>query len=92
MAKSQPSDSGRNAWRESWEPFDGRPLVIVRREFYRDTTEQLTYENAVESNPRKHGEGPMAYVRRIAEIATGELLAQPAKTMPEARLPYREDE
>lgn len=81
MARSlQPLiDSGRLGYREPDEPPDERPC-IVRAPFWRDKSEQLTYEHAVQSNPRKSGEGPMAYIQRIAELVKGKL--QGVQSMP----------
>lgn len=50
------------------------------------------YEAAVWDHPRKPGEGAMTYIARLAELAAATHLAQPAKDMPEVRLPYRDSE
>jgi len=62
----------RNAFREADEPPDERP-VISRRPFWTDESERLTYEHAVETNPRRPTEPPMADIQRIAELAAGRL-------------------
>jgi hypothetical protein len=81
-------DTGRMGFLEPEDSPDGVRHHILRRPFWRNVGEQLTYQNAVESNPRKRGEGALSYIQRIAEIAAGKL-PPPAKDMP--RLPYRDD-
>lgn len=52
------------------------------------------YYAAVLDNPRLPGEGAMAYLVRIAEIAAkvdAGALPKPAKDWPAPRLPYRDD-
>lgn len=81
----------RRAYREQEELPDDRP-VIVRDPFWSSESERLTYEYAVEANPRKPGESGLTYIKRIAEVAQerlGKPITQPpAKPMPEVRLPY----
>lgn len=52
------------------------------------------YLAAAYDYPRKPGEGPMAYVRRLAEVVEGQPMGEPLRDMPEAEgwLPYRESE
>lgn len=57
----------RNGWREPDEPTDSRPL-IVRGGAWKDESERLTYEHAMESNPKGADEGPLAYIMRIAGL------------------------
>lgn len=67
-------------FRRDWEPVDERPLLIEyacqckccreHQGFWRDQTERMTYEDAVEANPRQSGEGPANYIRRLSEYAT----------------------
>jgi hypothetical protein len=54
--------------------------------------EQGRYESAVWDNPRKPGEGAIAYIVRIAEMVAGGPLPVP-KVMAAVggRLPYAED-
>lgn len=51
-------------------PNDSRP-VLVWQPFWRSEGERLTYETAVQKNPKRPDEGPMAYASRIASIVTG---------------------
>ena len=53
--------------------------------FWSSASERLEYEHAIESNPRKPGEGSLTYIRRIAEVVAGRL-APPAKPMPASLL------
>lgn len=82
-------DSGRMAFRREGEPVDERPLLIDPHGFWRDETERLTYEDAVEANPKHRDEGPFSYIRRLSEIVTGKYasLGQP---MPRTRMSRRE--
>ena len=78
----EPRDTGRMGFRHDWEPRDGRPLVAfdscrcaacrVRVGIWASDIERQTYEAAVALNPRRPGEGPMAYIRRISGIVTDE--------------------
>ena len=77
----EPGDTGRKGYREPDEPPDDRP-VIVRAPFWRDESERLTYEHAVESWPRRQGEGAMSYIARIAGIVEQRKLAAVAKEFP----------
>lgn len=72
----------RNGWREPDEPTDERPAILhgacrcrgcrrYQREFWRDETERMTYEDAVAANPRGQGEGPATYIKRIGSIVAG---------------------
>ena len=84
----------RAAYREPDEAPDDRPLVR-RHPFWRSESERLTYEHAVESNPRREGEGVMSYATRIAGIVAkrqGKVGQTKATlSMPEVRLPYKDD-
>ena len=51
--------------------------------------ELARYETAVWDNPRRPGEGAIAYVSRIAELVAGQPVK--VKDVPEARLPYRDE-
>ncbi len=95
-----PQASGRMGFREPDEPEDGRPVIArgacrctACREyldgFWKGRMEQATYEAAVAGSPRREGEGPMAYIRRISEIVTREREAG-AKAMPHLRMTRRE--
>lgn len=82
----------RKGYREPDEAPDGRPMV-VHREIYKSVTEQLVYEDAAETNPRKPGEGPGDYIVRLAGIAAeklGQIKPRPMKDVATARLPYRD--
>lgn len=91
-ASDVPPESAPNltrGYREPGEPRDDRPLV-KHRPFWRDIGEQLTYQIAVESNPKKPGEGIEAYLQRICAAAGAKLQGAALKDMP--RLPYKEPE
>jgi len=85
-------NTGRMGYRWPEEPPDGRP-VINRRPFWTDESERLTYEHAVETNPRRPGERPLVYIQRIATLVESRLRPQvpkaklppPAKPMPKQR-------
>ena len=47
-----------------------------------EVSDLLEYQHAVESWPRRLGEGPMSYVARIAEIVERRKLAAVAKEFP----------
>jgi hypothetical protein len=64
----KPGD-GPRAYAEPDDPLDGRECVIKRDSFWRDESERLTYEHAVEANPRKPDEGVMTYIARLAAFA-----------------------
>lgn len=87
MARSRPSefnaaqDTGRMGFRRDYEPVDDRPLLIDPYPFWADETERMTYEAAVEANPKRADEGPMAYVQRISAAVTGKYQAL-GKRMP----------
>lgn len=58
-------------------------LAPAREAFWLDESERLTYEHAVEVNPRGKDEGAITYLARIAALAAGRL-APAAKPMPAA--------
>jgi hypothetical protein len=70
---------GRSGFRRDWEPVDARPLLVEHacqcagcREhsgFWRDVSERLEYEHAVETHAIQPAEGPLAYAARISGIA-----------------------
>ena len=96
--KEQPQDTGRMGYRRDWEPVDERPLLAEyacqckgcreHHGFWKDESERLTYESAQEDNPRREGEGPMAYAARISGIVAGKY--SKLGGMPSARLSRRE--
>ena len=75
-----PKDTGRKGYREPDELRDERPM-IAHAPFWRDESERLTYEHAVESNQKRGTEGPMSYIGRIAAIVEGRL-GKVGKVMP----------
>lgn len=79
----QPRDTGRKGYREPEEVPDGRPTISYRP-FWTDLSEQLTYEHAVETHPKRPDESPMAYIQRIAAIVEGRLAA--VKAVPKASM------
>ena len=90
----------KNGWREPDDPDDGRPGISRHRcqckgcrerkaGDWTDRMEQATYEAAVAGNPRREGEGPFAYIRRISELVTQEREAG-AQSMPHVRQSRRE--
>ena len=87
--RHEASDTGRMGFREPDEPPDERPL-IARTPFWKDESEKLTYEHAVQVNPRKPGEGAMTYLQRLAEYVKGKLDSA-VRAMPDARLPYKDE-
>jgi hypothetical protein len=80
---NQRTDTGRMGFRREHEPMDERPLLIEdacqcagcrkHQGFWRDQTERMTYEDAVEANSRKPGETPLAYIARLSEYAEARL-------------------
>jgi hypothetical protein len=79
----EPENTGRMGFREPDEPPDSRP-VIWRRPFWRDDAEEEAYLHAVSTNPRRPKEGAMAYIERLAAIASGRL-GKAAQSMPKAK-------
>lgn len=82
----EPSDTGRLGYRERDEYPDGRP-VISHSQFWSDEAERLTYEHALQSNPKREDEGVMSYIMRIAAVVEGRY--RKAGTMPRGRLSQR---
>lgn len=80
---NQRTDTGRMGFRNDWEQVDERPLLIYPHPFWTDIVEKATYEAAVAMNPRREGEGPISYIRRISEVVTQERQAG-LKPMPKA--------
>jgi hypothetical protein len=74
---TNPADTGRVAFRYEWEQTDERPMVIYPHRFWRDESERLTYEDAVEANPRRPGEGSFSYIARLSAIVVDRMKAQP---------------
>lgn len=64
-------DTGRLAYRLPEDSPDDRELVLRPSPFWSSEAEQFTYEAAVQKNPRKQGEGPMAYAARVAAVVSG---------------------
>lgn len=85
---NQRTDFGRMGFRYPDEPVDERP-VLRGAPFWHDASEQCAYEDAVQQNPRREGEGPMAYAARISGIVTG-LYAKAGMKMPRVRMSQRE--
>lgn len=89
----------RNGFRELDEPEDDRPMIDRDRcrcsdcrdheGFWKDRTERMTYEDAVEANPRRPEEGPLAYAARISGLVT-ERYKRAVKSMPRAHQTRRE--
>lgn len=82
-------DTGRKGYLEPDEPSDGTRMRISFREFWADESERLTYEHAVETNPRRklpdgRLEPPGSYILRIAQLVAGRL-GPIAKSMPRPR-------
>jgi len=92
----------RHGWREDDEPTDDRPPI--RRDSCRcagcrsyldgdSGTERMTYASAVESNPQREGEGPIAYIQRIGAIVAGKYeklgLAMPRAGLTRAEMDAR---
>ena len=88
-AFNQPRDTGRMGFRHEWEPVDDRPLIVYPYPFWESKIEQAIYEAAVAGNPRCEDEGPFSYIRRVAEIVTGERETGP-KLMPRLGLSHRQ--
>ena len=97
-SRPEPRDTGRMGFRRDWEPVDERPLLVEYacqcrgcREWegpYRDQTERMTYEDAVEANPKGPDEGPAAYFIRLSELVTKKYAG--VKSMPHVRQSRRE--
>lgn len=63
-------DTGRKGYLEPHEPPDGSRRRISYREFWRDESERLTYEHAVETQPFRRGvDKPSEYITRITSLA-----------------------
>ena len=86
----------RNGWREPEEPTDERQLILYGacrcrgcREYggdvWHDDTERMTYHAAIESNPKREDEGPMAYSQRISRIVEGKY-KRVVQAMPHTRM------
>ena len=93
---NQPSNTGRLGYRRDYEPTDERPLLIeyacrcnaclAWEGPWRDQSERLTYEDAVEANPRQPEEGVMAYVSRLSAMVEGKYQRRPVQAMPHTRM------
>lgn len=68
---NQRNDAGPMGFRYPAEPRDERPVVLLPA-LWEDESERIVYEAAVRDNPRKAGEGPLAYIARISAIVTGQ--------------------
>jgi len=79
-------DTGRLGYRTEFDRTDERPLLIYPEPFWTDETERMTYEDAVEANPRREDEGPMAYVARISAVVEGKYQRAPVAAMPRPRM------
>jgi hypothetical protein len=99
---NQERDTGRKGYREPWEPEDERPVIAYGAcqcrgcreyggDFWRDKTEQMTYDSAVESNPKRENEGPMAYIQRISALVEGKY-QRADKGMPHVRMSRQDRE
>ncbi len=78
-------DTGRMGFRWPGEPMDDRPTILQDWPQWRDSTEEATYEAAVHGNPKRPDETPLAYMRRISAIVTGEI-GSPYHVMPKVRM------
>jgi hypothetical protein len=73
--QAKPEDTGRKGYLEPDEPSDGFRRRIAYRPFWRDESEQVTYEHVAENYPRRRSkdgqmwEGPGAYIARITDLA-----------------------
>lgn len=86
--KTKATDTGMMAWRQPHEPPDGRRCLNARP-FWSSLTEQLTFENVVDANPQREGEGPFAYIERLAEAVEPKLAKLP-RAMPPTRQTRRQ--
>jgi hypothetical protein len=83
-------------YRTEFDAPDERPLLVEYactcagcREHqgrWRDETERMTYEAAVESCPKREDEGPLAYAARISAVVEGKYKRAPVAAMPHARM------
>jgi hypothetical protein len=68
-------DTGRKGYLDPDEPSDGFRRRIAYRPFWRDESEQVTYEHIAENYPRRRSkdgqtwEGPGTYIARISDLA-----------------------
>lgn len=74
-------NTGRKGYREPEELKDDRPMIL-HAPFWKDESERLTYEHAVESWPKHPGEGAMTYIARIAGIVERRKQEAVAKNFP----------
>lgn len=79
-------DTGRMGFRTEFDHADERPLLVYPYTFWRDETERMTYEAAVEAHPKREDEGPMAYAARISAVVEGKYKRAPVAAMPHARM------
>ena len=82
-------DDGPKGYRTEDEPIDDRPLLLYPQ-FWESSVEERIYCAAVGGNPRGHDEGPLAYVRRLSEIVTGDPSSPLLKRMPRRGRSQRE--
>lgn len=84
-------DTGRMGFRWPGEPPDERPMIAVDacrckacvEDRKHKTVLEAVYETAVQSNPRRPDEGPMAYVERISGLVSDDsAVNQLTKRMP----------
>lgn len=98
-------DTGQTAYQQAGEEWSGQRVLLMMggqkidygqaririvHPFWADITEQLTYQNAAEANPRRAGEVPSHYIRRLAALAAAKLQGEALKPMPRARQSRRE--
>jgi hypothetical protein len=99
------ADTGRKGYLEPDEPSDGFRRRIAYRPFWRDESEQVTYEHIAENYPRRRSkdgqtwEGPGTYIARISDLAQKRIGAKRdaiadlarSKAMPAAEQKYLTD-
>jgi hypothetical protein len=92
----------RNGWREDDEPTDERPLILhgacpcagcreYSGDIWRDKTESMTYEDAIEAAPIQPDEYRLAYLAKISAKVEGKY-QRAGKSMPHVRMSRQERE
>ena len=87
--RSEAPDTGRMGFRTEYERQDERQLLYYAYPFWADETERMTYEDAVEANPRREDEGAMTYAARISAVVAGKYSGA-VQGMPHVRMSRRE--
>jgi len=72
-------------YRTEFDPVDERPLLYSPYPFWRDETERMVYEAAVEADPIKDTDYRLAYLGRISNAVEGKY-TRAVSSMPHVRM------